>query len=633
MDSSGSQDVNMDAGEEISQRRGRSPNKRQRSPNAERNNGDEDGDPNKNNDNEHSDVDEFDRLARDAEKIKILLKLATEKQIEGSATMTSSLKGNEVRLTFLSIRYTQLPKPALQRGYVLYIIKEMNMQDLNLQAQWQHPKRWLYLEVANKSFVIPSFLYQDFVKTTRLAHKKGNVVFETALIGNPLEDNSDDWENEFLSGRTAQTGIEARMSRLSISPPKPVQTAAPSTPKPKPTSSRRLFGNEKVTAEEEDPIVLDEGSPETKHGYFKLFSATYRSRSLERKDSKFKLPYSTFQCKPEDKWSLGSDLFFERFCQNCWEDVVHYGHASPTWLKVMQTRLASDELQILAPLFAFAGRYECHSSNTIIENLGSPNPLDWVRCASVLIYDGRIAETRLDEASAYKLEADDKIIPFIQAMERAFYIVGIHRRWSREETRRHIIDKFNVATFGIKFMELYIDAFPTPPPPKDYGMLKNKCKVIASRLELATNAKSRLPGLKTLYTSGRKPAAEKVESTKETKSNSEATSSTAPNNLEKRIEKVVGNILSNWTKQQTMLLQTKAKGKGPAQRPANADKTKKCIHCGYTHAHREEAKCWMNPDIPLNQIPEAKRASVAQRRKNFGKGKEATTSSITEMAE
>jgi hypothetical protein len=183
-------------------------------------------------------------------------------------------------------------------------------------------------------------------------------------------------------------------------------------------------------------------------------------------------------------------------------------------------------------------------------------------------------------------------------------------------------------------MELFIEAFPTPPHPSSYGLLKNKCKIIASRLELSVNAQAGLPGLSTLYAAGKKPLAEKAAPPeKTTKPISEASSSTVPINFEKRIEKVVGNILSNWTKQQTMLLQPKAKGKGPAQRPANADRQKKCIHCGYSHPHREDVQCWMNPEIPLSTIPDAKRAAIAQRRRNAAKGKEKATSSITEMDE
>jgi hypothetical protein len=201
------EDMDMDGGEDHDQQRGRSRTKRGRSSDVGNNNdnGEDEEDNNNNNNDNGDDLDEFDRLARDTEKLKILLKLAVEKKIEGSATLTSSLKGNEALLTFISIRYTQLPKTTLQRGYVLYKIKEINMADLNLQDHWQHPKRWTFLEVANKSFVIPSFLYQDFARTTRLAHKRGNVMFETALIGNPLEDEVNDWAESFFSSSPMPT--------------------------------------------------------------------------------------------------------------------------------------------------------------------------------------------------------------------------------------------------------------------------------------------------------------------------------------------------------------------------------------------------------------------------------------------
>ena len=256
------------------------------------------------------------------------------------------------------------------------------------------------------------------------------------------------------------------------------------------------------------------------------------------------------QLPPREQWSLASPLFFERFCQDVWEEVVQFGHGPRTWLWVMQSRLASDELQTLNPLFAFSGTYSCRASNTTIQNLGCPNPVEWVRCGSVLIYDARISETRFREASLLKLAPGAKIVPFIQALERAYHFVGIHRTWSRDETRRHIIDRFTVDTFGPKFMKLFIEAYPTPPLPEVYGEMKDKCKLIASRLELKSEVNPEEAGLHTLVIKEKKPSGGQKQPTKESgKSTIDASSSST--DIQATINKAVQSAMKAFTKQQT----------------------------------------------------------------------------------
>jgi hypothetical protein len=433
------------------------------------------------------------------------------------------------------------------------------------------------------------------------------------------------------------------MSRLSISPKGKTQLPAPSTLTPKTTAARRLFEKEFPVVDVTASPDSERQSPNPKLDKFRLFSATYRARSVERKDQQFKMGSSAFHCDPDKKWSLESPLFFERFCQNCWEEIVHFGHSSRTWLKYMQSRLASDELQVLMPLFTFAGSYECHSSATEIKNLERPDPVDWVRCASVLIYDGRIAETRLQEAIRMKLKPGARIIPFFQALERGYNYVGIHRNWSREETRRHIIDRFTVETFGTEFMKLFIAAFPTTPTPAEYGLLRNKCKLIASQIELgSTNVANTAAGLSTLMVSSNKLTAEKEAQPKEKGKNVSEVAGPSDlkqfqNTMVQAVTSAMTNAMKAWGKQQTMLVTPTEGGKGQRKRnpPVDPD-APKCPHCNFAHPHRKEALCWMNPAVPISSLPVARRAEIAAKRRKAvaaGKSKADSQSSITEMNE
>jgi hypothetical protein len=297
----------------------------------------------------------------------------------------------------------------------------------------------------------------------------------------------------------------------------------------------------------------------------------------------------------------------------------------------MQSKLASDELQILNPLFALSGSYQCRASNTTIQNLGRPNPVEWVRCGSVLIYDARIAETRHREASLLKLAPGAKIVPFIQAMERAYHFVGIHKNWSREETRRHIIDRFTVETFGTKFMKLFIEAYPTPPLPEAYGAMKDKCKLIASRLELKADVNPDEAGLHTLVIKEKKSAGPHKPSPKESgKSPNEPSSSVT--DIHATINKAVQSAMKAFTKQQTLLI-----SKGNEKKQPVASDAPKCPHCKKPHLKfRSAAICWLNPAVPLEKIPEHARAALANKRKGKGKATDngaESSSRITEMTE
>jgi hypothetical protein len=369
---------------------GQPANKKRPNPNGDNNNDDEDDD-NRPPVEIVDEDEEFDRLAKDAEQLKTLLRLAEGNQICGSCTLLSTFQKNEVVLLFVAIKYTRLPEIQPRRGFVLYKIKETGMSDMDLSKYWAQPNRWVFMEVANKPFAIPSFLIGEFERSTRMAiQRRGVLNFQTVSSSNPVDEGNDDWTAEINGRTTTTTGIDHRMAQLTITPPQVRQPPAPTAP----TSSRNLFGGGRGEDDRGEAPGSAGRSRDPTRDNFRLFSATWRSKSLDRKENSFKMPNSVLNCPPEKKWSLASPLFFERFCQDCWEEVVQFGHGPRTWLWVMQSRLASDELQTLNPLFAFSGTYSCRASNTTIQNLGCPNPVEWVRCGSVLIYDARISETR-----------------------------------------------------------------------------------------------------------------------------------------------------------------------------------------------------------------------------------------------
>jgi hypothetical protein len=157
-------------------------------------------------------------------------------------------------------------------------------------------------------------------------------------------------------------------------------------------------------------------------------------------------------------------------------------------------------------------------------------------------------------------------------LERGYNYVGIHRNWSREETRRHIIDRFTVETFGTEFMKLFIAAFPTTPTPAEYGLLRNKCKLIASQIELgSTNVANTAAGLSTLMVSSNKLTAEKEAQPKEKGKNVSEVAGPSDlkqfqNTMVQAVTSAMTNAMKAWGKQQTMLVTPrkaeKVNGKG-----------------------------------------------------------------------
>jgi hypothetical protein len=115
---------------ESEHQRGHSANKKRVNPNGDNNNDDDDDDNDPHQNPQFSD-DDFDSQARDAEQLKILLRLAQGNRIAGSCTLVSTFQKNEVVLLFVAIKYNHLPEVNPRRGFVLYKIKEEVIIDYN----------------------------------------------------------------------------------------------------------------------------------------------------------------------------------------------------------------------------------------------------------------------------------------------------------------------------------------------------------------------------------------------------------------------------------------------------------------------------------------------------------------------
>ena len=184
-------------------------------------------------------------------------------------------------------------------------------------------------------------------------------------------------------------------------------------------------------------------------------------------------------------------------------------------------------------------------------------------------------------------------------------------------------------------MKLFIEAYPTPPLPEVYGEMKDKCKLIASRLELKSEVNPEEAGLHTLVIKEKKSSGGQKQPTKESgKSTIDASSSST--DIQATINKAVQSAMKAFTKQQTLVI---TKDKAGVRKQPVANKDSKCPHCHNPHlGYRPASKCWNNPDYPITEIPESMREKVMAKRKQNAKGKTPakggeSSSGITEMAE
>jgi hypothetical protein len=583
---------------------------------------DESEDEDRERNNKNDDEDDNARLARESDLLRAFLQKASTKEVIGSTTIMGTMNNTSVMWNFVAITITSADQVA-RTGYVMYLISSgPKSKDLRLDGKWSHPLMWTLIQIGNKYLVVPSFLLSEVLQRTRLERKRGRVSFDTLSAVNPLLEQSDDW-GEMLKEHSERTELEVPMRNLSLKPVKALEANQPNT---KSRATNKELDVVVVPSSDRKGRILERDPSE------KLFSATRRSKSLTKKERQGlpNLPDSMMVCKKlEDKWSRNSEIVFEEFCQNVWEEIVRYGRGPKTWRSVIQARLAPNELRTLSPLFASRGSYRCESSNTTIRSLQKPKPVEWVRCASVLIYDTLIASTRKAEADRLKIKPGQRIVPFIESLERVYNVVGIHRRWSKEETRRHVLDRMTIETFGTEFMSLYLSYFPKPPSPLDYGDFKDKIKIIAARIELTSNTEIGNPGLKTMVVQETfLTPKDKSEKKEEGKSNSKDATLTSKD-IAKAVEMGVAAAMKAMASK-TMV--TMEKGK-PKEKPKQKIQTRTtCKWCDRKHLFKID-KCWYNPSCPTENIPADLRSKVLKQREELIQKKkgEASGSSITEM--
>ena len=228
-----------------------------------------------------------------------------------------------------------------------------------------------------------------------------------------------------------------------------------------------------------------------------------------------------------------------------------------------------------------------------------------------------------------RIKPGQRIVPFIESLERVYNVVGIHRRWSKEEARRHVIDRMTIETFGIEFMSLYLSYFPKPPSPLDYGDLKDKCKIIAARIELTSNTEIGNPGLKTMVVQETFVTPnDKSNKKEEGKSNSKDATLTSKD-IAKAVELGVAAAMKAMASKTMVTIE---KGK-PKEKPKQNHGTNfTCKWCDRKHKFKIE-NCWYNPSYPSANIPAELRSKLLKQREELIQRKkgEASGSSITEM--
>jgi hypothetical protein len=186
-------------------------------------------------------------------------------------------------------------------------------------------------------------------------------------------------------------------------------------------------------------------------------------------------------------------------------------------------------------------------------------------------------------------------------------------------------------TFGTEFMSLYLSYFPKPPSPLDYGNLKDKCKIIAARIELTSNTDIGNPGLKTFVVQETLLTPNgKSEKKEEGKSNSKDASFSSKD-IAKAVEMGVAAAMKAMASK-TMVMMDKGKQK---EKPKQKDGPgAACKWCDRKHLFKMD-KCWYNPSCASTNIPAELRAKVLKQREELIQKKKGaagpSSSSITEM--
>jgi hypothetical protein len=130
------------------------------------------------------------------------------------------------------------------------------------------------------------------------------------------------------------------------------------------------------------------------------------------------VPKEYLTLKDHLKWNYDSPICFEVFCRQRWHDAFQFGRGVGTWLRLIERQVDWRVCDRLSSLLSRQGSYRCPVSHTLIPDLEFPRPNDWIRCASILVYNAKIRSDRLSEADALKFD------PTEHTYAAFFYIAG-----------------------------------------------------------------------------------------------------------------------------------------------------------------------------------------------------------------
>jgi hypothetical protein len=275
-------------------------------------------------------------------------------------------------------------------------------------------------------------------------------------------------------------------------------------------------------------------------------------------------------------------------------------------------------------------------SHTFIPDLAFPRPNDWIRCASVLVYNAKIRSDRLEEAQVLKfIPAEHTYATFFTSLEHAYHLVGIHSNWSVDMTKEKFMERINNQTFGPEFMKEFvrIDFSGAFTIAERYELTKRTVTNIDMQFSHLDPARSSSQNISTLVIKRH------VETTKASATSVAPTTPVSNNSHQGPRHANHGSSYGGQRRQRTMVIQGNSQqARKPYVRPTGAGKitevetTSECPHCYKSHPYSPD-NCHINKDVPISQVPEHARVRVlAARRLRYGPDHKTTKPNPTPSA-
>jgi hypothetical protein len=244
-----------------------------------------------------------------------------------------------------------------------------------------------------------------------------------------------------------------------------------------------------------------------------------------------------------------------------------------------------------------------------------PRPNDWIRCASILVYNAKIKGERLAEAAELKFDpAEHTYATFFTSLENAYNLVGIHSKWSVEMTKEKLMERIDNRTFGPEFMKEFvrIDTSEALTTDERYDLTKRTVMNIDMQFSHLDPNRSSTQNISTMVIKKHKGVVK-------SQANAASPSQASPSCSNGAAQHQRGNPnhhQGHQKRQRTMVIQ----GGGPKNgKKAKSDAptssvTTTCPHCYKQHDWSPD-RCHMNKDMPKSQIPEGMRESILLRRR------------------